>query len=72
MIRAVHEPYVADPADPAPRPLLARLRPAVATAAATILLIAGAAWYLEGRGEEDPALQAPVPAEDSRGGRKND
>jgi hypothetical protein len=55
----VHEPYVADPAEPPPRPLLAALRPAVATLAVLLALIAGATWFLQGRGEEDPALQAP-------------
>jgi hypothetical protein len=57
----VYEPYVADPAEPPPRPPLAGLRPAVVTAIVVLLLVAGAALFLQGRGEEDPALNAPDP-----------
>lgn len=60
MIRTVHEPYVADPAEPAPRPRLARLRPALATLVVLLLVAAGVTLYWTGRGEEDPALQAPA------------
>ena len=53
------ETYVADPAEPAPRPVLDRWRPAVWTLLVILLLVAAASLYLEGRGEEDPALQQP-------------
>lgn len=58
-----YEPYVADPAEP-PRPRrLARWQTAVATMAAIILLVAGATVFLQGRGEEDPALTVPSATE---------
>lgn len=54
-----HEPYVADPAEPAdPRPF-ARWQTLVVTMAVVILLIAAATVFLQGRGEEDPALTVP-------------
>lgn len=55
-----YEPYVADPAEPAGRPVLERWRPLAWFALVLILLIAGSSLYLEGRGEEDPALQFPA------------
>ena len=61
----MHEPYVADPAEPTGQPLLARARPAVATLALIVLLVAAATLFLQGRGEEDPALNAPTPAAES-------
>jgi hypothetical protein len=60
MIAGVHEPYVADPAEPPRTPRFARLRPAVATLAVILLVAAGMTLYWVGRGEEDPALQAPA------------
>lgn len=55
----LYEPYVADPAEPPPRPKLQRLTVPLWTAI-VILLLASLVWmYFEGRGEEDPALQAP-------------
>jgi hypothetical protein len=57
------EPYVADPAEPPPRPRLARLRPMVWTLAVLILIVAGTTLYWQGYGEEDPALQVPGPTE---------
>lgn len=68
--RRVHERYVADPAEPPPRPRLARLRPAVATLAVLVLLVAGVTLYWTGRGQEDPALQAPA-AENGAGATGN-
>lgn len=59
MIYPVHEPYVADPAEPPPRPRLAALRPAVVTLLVVILLAAATSLYWLGRGEEDPSLRAP-------------
>jgi hypothetical protein len=60
MIAGVHEPYVADPAEPPRTPRFARLRPAVATLALILLVAAGMTLYWVGRGEEDPALRAPA------------
>ena len=64
MIGHVHEPYVADPAEPPPRPRLAGLRPALAVLLVVLLVIAGMTLFWTGRGEEDPALQAPAPQND--------
>ena len=60
------EAYVADPAEPPPRPRLARLAPAVGTLALLIALIGAATVFWHGRGEEDPALTVPgAPSEQS-------
>lgn len=56
----MHEGYVADPAEPPPRPRLAGLRPAIATLAMLLLMVAAVTLYWTGRGEEDPALQVPA------------
>ena len=53
------EAYVADPAEPAPRPVLDRWRATLWTVLVILLIVAASSLYLEGRGEEDPALQAP-------------
>ena len=55
-----YEPYVEDPAEPAPRRRLARLQPWIATLALVIILVAAGALYFVGRGEEDPALTVPA------------
>lgn len=57
-----YDPYVADPAEPAPPRPLARWQPLIVTVAAVVLLIAGATLFLQGRGEEDPALTVPSPS----------
>lgn len=55
----LYEPYVADPAEPAPRPRLQRFSFPL-WIAIVVLLVASLVWmYFEGRGEEDPALQQP-------------
>jgi hypothetical protein len=55
-----YEPYVADPAEPKPRPWLARLRPLVVTL--IIAIIAGAVlfMFIRDRAEQDPSLEVPV------------
>ena len=70
MIGDVHEPYVADPAEPPPRARLAGLRPALVTVLVLVLVAAAMTLYWVGRGEEDPALQAPV--ENGAGGDAQD
>lgn len=55
----MHEPYVADPAESPSRPRLAGLRPALGTVLVLLLVVAAVTLYWTGRGEEDPALQAP-------------
>lgn len=72
MIVRVHEPYVADPAEPPPRPRLARLRPLIATLVALLLLGAGTTLFWTGRGEEDPALRAPGATEAESGADTDD
>jgi hypothetical protein len=60
------ESYVADPAEPPPRPRLAGLAPTVWTLALLIALIGATTVFWQGRGEEDPALTVPgAPAEES-------
>ena len=55
----LYEPYVADPAEPPPRPKLQHLTVPLWTAI-VVLVLASLVWmYFEGRGEEDPALQQP-------------
>ena len=54
------ETYVADPAEPAPRPALDRWRATLWTLLVVLLIVSLSSLYLEGRGEEDPALQAPA------------
>lgn len=59
-----YEPYVADPAEPAPRPRLQSWRVPLWTVI-FLLLFASLVWmYFEGRGEEDPALQPPAPGQE--------
>ena len=53
------EAYVADPAEPAPRPVLDRWRVTVWTMLVVVLLAGLVSIYMVGRGEEDPALQQP-------------
>ena len=60
-----YEPYVADPAEPPPRPRLARLAPAIWTFALILLLAAATTLYWTGRGEVDPSLTVPA-SEDAR------
>lgn len=55
-----YEPYVADPAEPPPRPRLQRWRAPLWTTIVALLLVSLTWLYFEGRGEEDPALQAPA------------
>jgi hypothetical protein len=55
-----YEPYVADPAEPKPRPRLARFRPLVVIL--IVALIAGALFFMfiRDRAEQDPSLEVPV------------
>ena len=55
-----YEPYVKDPAEPAPRRRLARLQPWIAALAVLVILVAAGTLYFVGRGEEDPALTVPA------------
>ena len=54
-----YEAYVADPAEPAPRPVGERWRATVWTLLTIVLIVSLVSIYMVGRGEEDPALQAP-------------
>jgi hypothetical protein len=54
-----HEPYVADPQEPRPRPRLLAARPLIV--GAIVLVVAAALTFLVVRdlAEQDPALQVP-------------
>lgn len=56
----MHDSYVADPAEPPPRPRLARWGPTIATLVVALLIAAATTLFWVGRGEEDPSLQAPA------------
>lgn len=55
-----YEPYVAEPAEPAPREQLARLRPLLAWMAALIVVAALAFVWVRNSGSEDPSLDVPA------------
>jgi hypothetical protein len=57
-----HEPYVADPREPRPRPRLFGAQPLIVLA--IVVLVAAAITYLVVRdlAEQDPALDVPEPA----------
>ena len=59
------EAYVADPAEPAPRPVLDRWRATVWTLLTIVLIVSLVSIYMVGRGEEDPALQVPARQQDA-------
>ncbi len=54
------EPYVADPAEPAPQRALGRRRLSVGVSAGIVLLVALAVVGLRGRPVEDPSFDVPV------------
>ena len=54
-----YEPYVAEPAEPAPRRRLAGAAPVVWSLAVVVALACLATLFLTGRGQEDPALSVP-------------
>ncbi|HVM19355.1 MAG TPA: hypothetical protein VM307_05300 [Egibacteraceae bacterium] len=54
-----YEPYVADPAEPPPRRRLARLQPSLWFFVALLLTVSAATVFLQGYGDEDPALRMP-------------
>lgn len=55
----MYEPYVADPSEPRPRRRLAGLQPALWTLLIALVVVAGTALWLQGYGQEDPALSVP-------------
>lgn len=58
-----HEPYVADPAEPAPPRRFARLQPVLWTLVIVLLIGATTAMLLRTTGEENPGLTGPNPTE---------
>lgn len=54
------DPYVADPAEPAPRERLARWRPLLAWLAALLIVAAMVFVWVRNSGSEDPSLDVPV------------
>lgn len=68
----MHESYVADPAEPPARPRLARWRPTIAVLVVALLTAAATTLFWVGRGEEDPALQAPAGQTDPDAGTDED
>lgn len=55
-----YEPYVAEPAEPARRERLARLRPKLAWVAALLVIAALAFIWVRNAGSEDPSLDVPA------------
>jgi len=58
---AGHEPYVADPAEPPPRPALGNARPVVTIGLVLVTLLAVGVLLITRGSTQDPAIGDPVP-----------